>query len=356
MSAGLAAVRVEPEETNKWQKLLTDSLGQSALPAHLRPVSPFYFHGGGMDLGRVLDCLSAAAWYEAGNDPAGQRSVMQVVLNRVRSSSFPNDVCAVVLEGSQRKTGCQFTFTCDGSMLRRRPSAAQWELAQKRAMSALNGEVDEAVSDATHYHAAYVTPWWSSSLEQVSAVAGHIFYRWSGRKGQVNAGASGASGPAGLRRINLNAVESRGIALTQDAGLSASGDGFPVSTPESQPFIEARTVGLADARLAPGKAALIPINMPVDLGEPSGRWATTALSRCAGRAGCQVIGFAQAGSDGAGSTSHDRPIFLFVRDEVSGMELALWDCQRAERKRADQCLPASKAAVDRLMKLRNQAQ
>jgi len=33
---------------------------------------------------RATDCLAAAQWYEAGDDPSGERAVAQVVLNRVR--------------------------------------------------------------------------------------------------------------------------------------------------------------------------------------------------------------------------------------------------------------------------------
>ena len=46
--------------------------------------------------------------------------------------AFPNSVCGVVYDGSSRSTGCQFSFTCDGS-LRRPPSAAAWAAAERIA-------------------------------------------------------------------------------------------------------------------------------------------------------------------------------------------------------------------------------
>ena len=68
---------------------------------------------------RALDCLTSAIYYEAGQESTdGQRAVAQVVLNRVRHPAFPASVCGVVYEGSTRATGCQFTFTCDGSLAR----------------------------------------------------------------------------------------------------------------------------------------------------------------------------------------------------------------------------------------------
>src|SRR4051794_40918218 len=81
---------------------------------------PFAFRGDSATRGRALECLASAVYYEAGNqDDDGRRAVAQVVLNRVRHPAFPASVCDVVFQGSTRATGCQFTFTCDGSLYRR---------------------------------------------------------------------------------------------------------------------------------------------------------------------------------------------------------------------------------------------
>ena len=99
------------------------------------------------------DCLSLAIYYEARSETEqGQHAVAQVVLNRVRDPNYPDDVCAVVFQGFERRTGCQFSFTCDGSV-RRRPVRIGWAAARRRARSALAGYVDDAVGRATHYHA-----------------------------------------------------------------------------------------------------------------------------------------------------------------------------------------------------------
>ncbi|MDQ0839460.1 cell wall hydrolase [Sphingomonas faeni] len=58
-----------------------------------------------------------------------QRAVAQVVLNRVRDRAFPNSVCGVVYQGAERRTGCQFSYTCDGSMNRARELGA-WDRAR----------------------------------------------------------------------------------------------------------------------------------------------------------------------------------------------------------------------------------
>jgi hypothetical protein len=130
------------------------------------------------DAGRALDCLTAAVYYEARSEALdGQRAVAQVVLNRVRDRAFPRSVCGVVYQGSTRRTGCQFSFTCDGSMYRRRDEGS-WERARAVAAAALGGAVYAPVGAATSYHASYMLPWWAPSLTRIGTVGAHVFYRW----------------------------------------------------------------------------------------------------------------------------------------------------------------------------------
>ena len=158
---------------------------------------------------RALECLTSAIYYEAAQEPTdGQRAVAQVVLNRVKHPAFPNSVCGVVYEGSTRATGCQFTFTCDGSM-RFAPMPSLWKRARLVAEAALGGSVFAPAGYATHYHANYVVPYWASSLVKTSVQGAHIFYRWSGGWGRPAAFTdrwSGVEGsPAALRLAALNA-------------------------------------------------------------------------------------------------------------------------------------------------------
>lgn len=138
----------------------------------------------GVNRARALECLTSAVYYEAGQEPlAGQQAVAQVVLNRVRHPAFAASVCGVVFEGSTRTTGCQFTFTCDGS-LARAPEASSWNRAREVAKAALGGFVQPAVGTATHYHANYVAPYWAPTLAKTAAIGAHLFYRWGGGWGQ----------------------------------------------------------------------------------------------------------------------------------------------------------------------------
>jgi spore germination cell wall hydrolase CwlJ-like protein len=156
---------------------------------------PFQFAGAAeLDRLRALDCLTAAVYYEAAIEPTdGLRAVAQVVLNRVRHPAFPKTVCGVVFQGWERSTGCQFTFTCDGSMARV-PSEAGWARARKVAEEALAGKVYKPVGYATHYHTNWVVPYWSSSLTKLALVGTHIFYRWEGGWGRPPAFRYAASG------------------------------------------------------------------------------------------------------------------------------------------------------------------
>lgn len=315
----------------------------SPLAAHAAPspapsrARPFFYQGSVNDRERALDCLAAAAWYEAGNDPEGQRSVIQVVLNRVRHPSFPSSVCGVVFQGSERSTGCQFTFTCDGSMQRRFPSTRQWKLARDSAREALEGTVDTSVGQATHYHADYVVPWWSSALQQVSQIGAHIFYRWPGGRGQLVGKHNWGKEPE----------------LAMAAGIEGARSS-PASASDPTGLVSAATQPASDPALSPasGRAHLI----AVDPRSPSGRWAVTALDNCAGRISCAVIAYGDASEVGRNAglepTRMNRPLFLFVRDSASGMDLALWDCDRVSRPQASQCLPKDGEALARLMRNR----
>ena len=121
----------------------------------------------------------AIAYEAAGQPVAGQEAVGQVILNRMRDRRFPKTVCGVVFQGSARVTGCQFTFTCDGSF-HRHLSDNTLLTARSIAQTVLDGSAPDRVAGATHYHADYVLPYWASSGHPVTKIGAHIFYRMPG--------------------------------------------------------------------------------------------------------------------------------------------------------------------------------
>lgn len=188
----------------------------------------FLFKGNGAARAQATECLAEAVYYEAGSQDAdGQRAVAQVVLNRVRHPAFPATVCGVVYQGSTRATGCQFTFTCDGS-LSRRPDTGGWERARRIAEAALSGQVYKPVGWATHYHADYVVPYWASTLAKNAVVGAHLFYHWAGGWGRPAAFIQRYTGveanAAGLRSAALAAEVATAKVTTTASVAEAIGD------------------------------------------------------------------------------------------------------------------------------------
>ena len=63
----------------------------------------------------ALMCLALNVYHEARSEPLqGQAAVAHVVLNRVASGRWPDDVCSVVHQGYEKgRFKCQFTWYCE---------------------------------------------------------------------------------------------------------------------------------------------------------------------------------------------------------------------------------------------------
>ena len=197
----------------------------------LRPAQPFAFKPAtAEDRRRAVRCLTQAIYYEAALEPTdGQEAVAQVILNRVRDPNYANSVCGVVYEGAERVTGCQFSFTCDGS-LAQAPVAWAWTRAARVAERALAGHVAVKVGTATHYHANYVHPWWAPTLNKLTQIGAHIFYRWKGVYGEPAAFRQAYSGrePAiDEARFSRPRIETASKAETEAALAEAAAAGQP---------------------------------------------------------------------------------------------------------------------------------
>jgi spore germination cell wall hydrolase CwlJ-like protein len=220
---------------------------------------PFSFKAGAESRERALECLTSAIYYEAGQESIqGQQGVAQVVLNRVRHPAFPASVCGVVYQGSTRTTGCQFTFTCDGSMARA-PERSAWNRARGVAKAALAGFVQPAVGNATHYHANYVAPYWAPTLAKTAVIGAHIFYRWSGGWGQPGAFAQSYSGhegdPKALRLAAMSVPHQIVSPPTEVAAALAKIDGVKVIEEDGK---RVRVLFTPEAREAANKAIVTP--------------------------------------------------------------------------------------------------
>ncbi len=187
------------------------------------PMAAFTLGAGAPSGSTALKCLTQAIYFEAANEPlAGRRAVAQVVLNRVRHPAYPKSVCGVVYQGAERTTGCQFSFTCDGSLLRS-PLASRWSEAEGIARASLAGQVEAEVGSATHYHADYVLPKWAFQLDKVAVLGRHIFYRFGGSWG---AGSAFDGRYSGIERIPVLDVARLRERLAADAPVAAVEDSF----------------------------------------------------------------------------------------------------------------------------------
>lgn len=198
-SLALAAAAVALTPASRLQSFRLDPFSApatSTAPAasantdtNLAAAPPFYLHAATpAEARRAVRCLTDAIYYEAANQPEeGQRAIAQVVLNRVRDPHFPKSVCGVVYEGWARRTGCQFSFVCDGSIRRRHADPAAWNHLKPLAQQALSGYVVPEVGSATHYYAQYVRPNWEGTVARITQIGAHIFCSWQGRAGFVSA-------------------------------------------------------------------------------------------------------------------------------------------------------------------------
>jgi hypothetical protein len=290
---------------------------------------PFRFAGGTEDRLRALDCLAAAVLYEAGDDPEGQRAVAQVVLNRVRHPAFPKTVCGVVFQGSERRTGCQFTFTCDGALIR---NYAQpfWDRARLIADAALAGSVFKPVGQATHYHTDWVVPYWSSSLDKIVEIKTHLFFRWTGWWGTPPAFRFEATGlephvtQLALRfpehgTADLNPMVAGTEPLPGGAPSTISNVAMKPSSDNPNAFV---------VLLAAQNAA---------------NFAEIAAFTCGSRPTCKFMGWTDPAKLPTDNSSKLAPAqlaslsFSYLRDRSLNLERALWDC--SQFKRTDgQCL------------------
>ena len=294
----------------------------------LNPAASFRFAGTTQDRARAADCLALAALAEAGGDDAAQRAVIQVVLNRVRHPAFARSVCGVVFEGSQRRSGCQFTFTCDGSLDRRYSDAAR-AAALMRANEALGGRVFAPVGVATHYHTDWVYPWWSPKLTKIAQVQTHLFFRWPGYWGSAAA----------------DNMAYRG-------GEPDVFAGSPTAAPVALPVVSADALAAAKLLLKGSGASVIMRDpsgranfVTVDPGKGAASAIATARSLCTGQGTCRVYGWAQGGLVPAAlplpAASRAQLQFSYARDPA-GSEIVLYGCDSFKGVAREACIPRAR--------------
>lgn len=301
------------------------------------PAPPYRFAGGVTDRANARDCLALAAMAEAGASDPGQRAVMQVVLNRARHPAFANSVCGVVFEGAERATGCQFTFTCDGS-LSRRYAPASWDAARQRADQALSGYVYRPVGNATHYHTDWVFPWWSPKLQKLAQVETHLFLRWPGYWGSVTSWRKGRTGPEPSFAALLARFAKGAQGEVQLAEQSPLGEVLMPPLPADTPKVSG---GAVIMRLPSGKANFVTV-IP-----SAGADSALAMARklCPEAGTCRVMGWSDRSLIPASlplpPASRAGLQFSYSRDPA-GAEIALYNCETYLGQAREKCIPRAR--------------
>ncbi|MFT3966549.1 MAG: cell wall hydrolase [Sphingobium sp.] len=307
---------------------------------------PFLLNATPQEFEKARTCLAIAGYYEAGDDPAGQAAVAQVVLNRLRHPAFPKTVCGVVFQGSERQTGCQFSFTCDGSMQRRVPSAPALARARATANWALTSGIFSLVGQATHYHTDYVLPKWSGEMDKIVAFHGHLFFRWRGRWGQPAAFAGQYAGPEVLDPRLLSYVDQASMAASvPQEGEAIAGLAPPAPGQASvRQMVDVAGKGRVEASgsVIRGDDARHVYYVYFGGEDYPGTYAVTAWKVCAGKSPCTVYGWRSLADIpavvvGAAPANHS---FMFSKNE-HGAQQSLWNCNQIQRDNPAQCIPGT---------------
>ncbi|WP_241659502.1 cell wall hydrolase [Sphingomonas glacialis] len=300
---------------------------------------PFKLAGDALERARAIDCLASAVLYEAGDEPIGQRAVAQVVINRARHPAFPKTICGVVFQGAERATGCQFTFTCDGALVRHHWLDVQWKRARDVATAALTGAVYKPVGYATHYHTNWVVPYWQSSLDKIAAVNTHLFFRWTGWWGTP---------PAFNRQVSPDEPIIAQLAPYSDAhktgtDLIAGQPVLPEGTVDQTPM--PTTAAATAPTLRPLASDPNTYLITLDPRMAADEYAELALKLCGDRPYCKVMGWSDASQTAtawpllpAQMTTMSFSYLRDLRDAAHPFDRTVWKC--AEFRRADpkQCM------------------
>lgn len=150
-----------------------------------------------------FECMRLNMYYEVRNEKTDEAyaGVGYSVINRTKTSGYPDDICGVVKEKRRAKsTGkmvCQYSWYCDGKsdvpklMVRNKqgkmvPNLAEqaaWDRAGDMAMQVLRNEVDNPIGRATMYHASYVSPNWNfKKLKHAVTIETHTYFIELNRK------------------------------------------------------------------------------------------------------------------------------------------------------------------------------
>lgn len=123
--------------------------------------------GGLFSANSAHECMTRVMYFESNrSSPDGMLAVGTVVMNRVQSSQFPNDICGVVGQRNQFASGV---------LTRQMTEPRSVQLASSVAQRVIRGERHPGVQDAKYFHTAGLTfPY--RNMHYVLVAGGNAFY------------------------------------------------------------------------------------------------------------------------------------------------------------------------------------
>jgi spore germination cell wall hydrolase CwlJ-like protein len=127
----------------------------------------------------AITCLARSIYWEAkGVTDADMEGVAGVVMNRLGHEGFPDTVCGVVKQGSE-KHACQFSWWCDGRADQVKEDD-EYALAKEIARKALNKQLTDRTHGALYFHDKTVKPDWAKQYIKTGETPKFLFYKPGG--------------------------------------------------------------------------------------------------------------------------------------------------------------------------------
>ncbi len=115
-------------------------------------------------------CLAAVIYFEARSEPLdAQANVAGVVLERVASGKYPDDVCQVALQHKQ--------FSAFNNGVPQIKETRAWNTSLMVARMVLDDQSGIVqIQGATHYFTVDIRPYWAEHYTYLGQSGHHLFY------------------------------------------------------------------------------------------------------------------------------------------------------------------------------------
>ena len=119
-----------------------------------------------------LTCMAKAIYFEAGGERLeGKIAVGHVILNRMKSPVYPNNVCAVVYQRNYKSRGCQFSWSCRSHKV---TNQARWHSSLSVAKNVLAKQTHDYSKGSTSFNNRKFR---NKNLVHVVTIGNHYFYK-----------------------------------------------------------------------------------------------------------------------------------------------------------------------------------